>query len=82
VLTTGKDVLESQVIWENNLTKAQAKGLEQRLIGHYGGALRHNPDTRLLNKYRSYAPENPNAALYEAAATDDLFNETLRKIGL
>jgi hypothetical protein len=81
-ITAGKDVLKGRILWWNNLTKAQAKGLEQRLIDHYGGALRHNPDTRLLNEYRSYAPENPNAALYEAAATDDLFNETLRKIGL
>ncbi|GFM66076.1 hypothetical protein PSCICJ_21940 [Pseudomonas cichorii] len=80
-ITPGKDDLIAQTLWENNLTKAQAKGLEQRIMDLYGGARRQNPDTPLLNEYRSYAPENPNAQLYRDAGTDQLFNETLKRIG-
>ncbi|MEE5067585.1 RHS repeat-associated core domain-containing protein, partial [Pseudomonas alliivorans] len=79
--TEGKDDLVSQILWDNNLSKAQAKGLEQLIIDLYGGAKSQNARTPLLNEIRSYRPENPNAPLYKAAGSDELFNETLRRLG-
>ena len=81
-VTPGKDDLMGEVIWPNNLTKAQAKGLEQRLIDHFGGALRQNPETSLLNVFRSYAPTNLNAPTYRQAATDQLWSETIKRLRL
>jgi hypothetical protein len=78
--TPSKAALDSQTIFDNNLTKAQAKGLEQRLIDHFGGAPLDNPSTTLLNDIRSFRPQNPNAQAYRDAATDQLFNEALRRI--
>jgi hypothetical protein len=77
-----KSDLVGEVLWTNNLSKAQAKGIEQRLIDHFGGAARQSPDTPLLNEYRSYAPENPNASVYASSATDELWFETLKRLGL
>ncbi|WP_439854734.1 RHS repeat-associated core domain-containing protein [Pseudomonas yamanorum] len=79
--TDGKDDLIAQILWENNLSKAQAKGLEQRIMDLYGKPRSQNRDTPLLNEYRSYRPENPNAPLYRDSATDQLFNETVNRIG-
>jgi hypothetical protein len=76
-----KGDLIGEVLWTNNLTKAQAKGLEQQLIDNFGGAARQNPNTPLLNQYRSYAPENPNAALYQNSVTDPLWQATLNRLG-
>lgn len=80
--TEGKDDLIGQILWENNLSKAQAKGLEQRIMNYFGGAKSQNRKTPLQNEIRSYSPENPNAALYERSGTDQLFNETLKRLGL
>lgn len=60
-----KGDLIGEVLWTNNLNKAQAKGLEQELIDNFGDAAWQNPTTTLLNQYRSYTAENPNAALYQ-----------------
>jgi RHS repeat-associated protein len=78
----GKDMLSGLILWENNLTKAQAKGLEQRLIDQFGGALSQNPSSPLLNQFRSFAPENPSANIYRNAASGGLWIETLRRLGL
>lgn len=60
---------------------AQAKGLEQALIKHYGGARSQNPNTSLFNEYRSYDPaKNPNASVYDSAVTDELLEATLKKV--
>ncbi len=76
-----KDELIGEILFTNNLTKAQAKGLEQALIDHYGGALSQDPETPLLNKIRSYSQENPNAGNYKDAATQELLKEALKRIG-
>uniref|UniRef100_UPI002016AFD1 pre-toxin TG domain-containing protein n=1 Tax=Chitinivorax sp. B TaxID=2502235 RepID=UPI002016AFD1 len=80
-VTPGKDHLAGEIIWRNNLTKAQAKGLEQALIDHYGGNVLRNSDTPLMNIYRSYSPFNPNARKYSEAVSTELWDETLRRIG-
>ncbi len=75
-----KQYYQQVPLWENNLSMAEAKGLEQRLMDEFGKAKSANPDTGLLNKIRSYADSNLNAEKYRAAATDELFNRTLEKI--
>jgi RHS repeat-associated protein len=76
-----KGSLEGKIIYDNNLTKAEAKGLEQRLIDNFGGAKTTNPNTPLLNDYNSFRPSNPNAQTYQNAASDKLFNEALTRTG-
>jgi RHS repeat-associated protein len=78
--TPGKEDLEATTLFNNTLQKAQAKGLEQRLIDNFGGAQSQNPSTPLLNKIRSFSPANPNAQNYTNAATDDLWAEMLRRV--
>jgi len=51
------------------------------LIDHYGGARSTNKLTNLKNKIRSYALGNPNADLYSRSATDEFFNEAIKRIG-
>ena len=80
--TPGKDTLVSEILWNNNLTKSQAKGLEQRLINQFGGAVSQNANTPLLNQIRSFSPANPNAAAYRAAVTDDIWQATMQRLGL
>jgi hypothetical protein len=75
------DLVGGQILWENNLTKAQAKGLEQALMDRFGGAVSQNPNTPLLNRIRSYSPTNPNATVYKNAVTDDLWKTTLQRLG-
>ena len=78
--TDGKSHLEAVILWDNSLPTAQAKGLEQSLMDHFGGARRQNPDTPLLNEFRGYAPTNPNAGDYSAAATEGLVQATLNRL--
>ena len=65
--TPGKSHLEQLTIFDNNLTKAEAKYLEQRIMDLNGGAKPTNSLTNLLNKIRSYSPNNPNASTYDIA---------------
>ena len=60
VNTPGKSHLEQ-------LTKAEAKYLEQRIMDLNGGAKSTNFLTNLLNKIRSYSPNNPKASTYDIA---------------
>jgi YD repeat-containing protein len=76
------DLVSSEIVWTNNLDKATSKGLEQRLMDNFGGAKSQNPNTPLQNKIRSYSPENPNAPTYEASVSDELWAETLKRLGL
>lgn len=75
-----KAPLKARVIWDNNLTKAQAKGLEQHLIARYGGALSSNPATKLLNVINSFRKLNPNYYRYRRAVTPELLAETIKRI--
>jgi RHS repeat-associated protein len=59
------------ILRENNLTKAEAKNLEQRLIDHYGL-------NNLDNVINSYVDANPNSTLYRNAVSDADFNELLQ----
>ena len=59
--------LRQTILADNNLTKAEAKFLEQKLMDAHGGARSTNPLTNLQNKIRSYAPTNPNAKNYDIA---------------
>jgi hypothetical protein len=72
--------LTQQVLFQNSLTKAQARGLEARLMGRLGGPQSANPATGLLNRIRSFGGFNPNRKKYRDAVTDDLWNETLRNL--
>ncbi len=65
--TDGKSSLQQHIVFENNLTKAEAKFLEQRIMDLNGGAKSTNAITNLLNKIRSYSPANPNAGTYDIA---------------
>uniref|UniRef100_UPI000AF7CF93 RHS repeat-associated core domain-containing protein n=1 Tax=Pantoea sp. A4 TaxID=1225184 RepID=UPI000AF7CF93 len=65
--TSGKSNLEQLTIFDNNLTKSEAKFLEQRIMDLNGKAQSKNPMTNLLNKIRSYSPNNPNAGMYDIA---------------
>jgi hypothetical protein len=76
-----KKGLVGEVLWGNNLSTAQAKGLEQGLMTRFGGAISQNPNTPLLNRINSYSPTNPNASTYSGAATEALLGETLRRLG-
>jgi len=76
-----KGDLISRELWSNNLSKAQAKGLEQALMDNFGGPRRSNPGTQLLNEYRSYSLFNPNALSYRSAVTGELWQATLKKLG-
>jgi RHS repeat-associated protein len=66
-----KTGLKPHIIYDNNLTKAQAKHIEQQLIATYGGK---NPPPRdenkqLINKINSYSDQNPNKSTYDKALT-------------
>jgi hypothetical protein len=79
--TPGKENLIGEALWTNNLTDAQAKGLENRLMNFLGGPHSQNPETPLLNKIRAYSPANPAASTYDRGATGSLWEETLRRLG-
>jgi RHS repeat-associated protein len=76
-LSLEKGLLEAHVIWENNLPKARAKGLEQQVMDSFGGARSTNPATTLLNRIRGFSTRNKNAPAYESAVTPFLWEETL-----
>ena len=85
--TPGKSHLRQEIIHDNNLTKAEAKHIEQRLIDQLGGPKSQNPNTPLLNNIRSYRPENPNAGSYDIAGVDKghadaIWQQTITKAGL
>nr|WP_241017872.1 RHS repeat-associated core domain-containing protein [Burkholderia sp. Ac-20349] len=65
--TPGKSQLMRLNIFDNNLTKSEAKFLEQKIMGLNGGAQSDNPLTNLLNQIRSYSQKNPNASAYDVA---------------
>ncbi|WP_299490925.1 RHS repeat-associated core domain-containing protein [uncultured Shewanella sp.] len=82
-----KGHLVQEIIHNNNLTKAEAKHLEQRLLDKLGGAKSTDPDTEMLNKIRSYSPSNPNAPKYTIAGESEshanlIFSETTTKLGI
>ncbi|WP_341853512.1 hypothetical protein [Dickeya zeae] len=65
--TAGKSHLRQDIIFNNNLTKAEAKFLEQKIMDLNGGPLSVSKSTSLLNEIRSYSPNNPNAPIYDVA---------------
>lgn len=65
--TPGKSNLQQHVVFDNNLTKAEAEFLEQKIMYLNGGALSTNEVTNLLNSIRSYSSSNPNASIYDVA---------------
>ena len=67
--------LRQTILADNNLTKAEAKFLEQKLMEAHGGARSTNPLTNLQNKIRSYAPTNPNAKNYDIAGDSASWGE-------
>ena len=85
--TPGKSHLVQEIIHDNNLTKAEAKHIEQRLIDKMGGAKSQNASTPLLNEIRSYSPDNPNAGKYDIAGksqghADAIWQQTIIKLGI
>jgi RHS repeat-associated protein len=79
--TKGKKSLDAEVVWANDLTKAQAKGIEQALIDYYGGAKSVDRKTPLQNKIRSYSDTNPNATTYDKVLHTEVWQETLERLG-
>nr|WP_238481504.1 RHS repeat-associated core domain-containing protein [Motilimonas sp. E26] len=84
-----KSHLDQEIIYNNNLTKAEAKFLENSIMNApvLGGPLSTNQNTNLLNKNRSYSPDNPNAVKYDVAGIDaeyakKILLETKIKLGL
>ncbi|AIA25190.1 RHS repeat-associated core domain-containing protein [Kosakonia sacchari] len=75
--TPGKSHLEQLIIFDNNLTKAEAKYLEEKLIGMHGGAKSMNPLTNLLNDIRSYRPGNKNAPTYKIAGDSSAWGKEI-----
>ncbi|MEN0586041.1 MULTISPECIES: RHS repeat-associated core domain-containing protein [unclassified Kosakonia] len=75
--TPGKSHLEQLIIFDNNLTKAEAKFLEEKLIGMHGGAKSMNPLTNLLNDIRSYRPGNKNAPTYKIAGDSSAWGKEI-----
>ena len=74
-----KSGLTQQIIFDNNLTKAEAKFLEQKLMGMFGGPKSAHSSTPLLNKDRSYSRTNPNAPIYDVAGDSKCWgNEVLQ----
>ncbi|WP_429067534.1 RHS repeat-associated core domain-containing protein [Aeromonas bestiarum] len=65
--TPRKPHLRLFAVFDNNFTKAEAKLLEQKIMDLHGGTQLTNPVTNLLNKTRSYSPNNPNAGSYDIA---------------
>ncbi len=66
-VTDGKSHLRQFVIFDNNLIKAEAKFLEQKIMVLNGGAKSTNRGTKLLNEIRSYSPANTNSVTYDIA---------------
>jgi RHS repeat-associated protein len=76
-----KSALTQVVIFDNNLTKPQAKNLEQRLIDYYGGKNpMDDPNLQLLNRIDSYSESNPNVNTYRNAVSDQQFNQVLQRM--
>lgn len=80
-----KGHLVQEVLARNNLTKSEAKYLEQKLMNHFGGAKSTNPLTNLMNKIRSYSPSNPNSGIYDIAGDSaswgkEIFDDILNKL--
>ncbi|MEQ8821886.1 MAG: RHS repeat-associated core domain-containing protein [Sumerlaeia bacterium] len=63
-----------------SLTKAEARGLEQKLMDEFGGPKSVNKKTPLWNKIRSFTDRNGNAKNYRKAVTEELFKEALDRI--
>jgi hypothetical protein len=85
--TLGKSHLVMEIVHNNNLTKAEAIHLEQRLLNYFGGAKSQNPNTSLINEIRSYSSNNPNAKIYDVAGVnrahaDAIWKQTMIKLGL
>lgn len=80
--TPGKSSIEQLTLFDNNLSKAEAKFLEQNLIGMHGGAQSMNPLTNLLNKIRSFSTTNPNASMYKVAGDNSVWGNTVLKDAL
>ena len=59
-----KHLVQVDLFDNGSLPKAQARGLEAELMGKMGGPSSMNPNTGLLNRARSFTPDNPNAPKY------------------
>lgn len=71
--------LVQDIIFDNNLTKTEAKYLEQKLMGMFGGPKSANQTTNLENAIRSYSRSNKNAPTYDIAGDSRSWgNEILR----
>jgi hypothetical protein len=62
------------------LSKAEARGLEQALIGRFGGPTSRDGTGQLINKAVSFASTNGNRFKYRNAVNKDLWKKTLRAI--
>ena len=81
--TVKKKDLDPLPLWDNNLSKEQAKGMEQRLMDYFGGPKSmtdDKDDTQLLNRINSFGDTNDNAGDYRKAVTDEDLQEALARI--
>ena len=73
--------LIGKILWKNNVTYEQARGLEHMLIEFWGGAKKTNKLTHLLNKIRSISPKNKKLLQqYLDSVSDELWDLTLQKL--
>jgi hypothetical protein len=77
-----KQHLVGEILFNNNLTAAQAQSLENELMHILGGPKSINPGTPLLNKVQGIGERNPNFLNLEFAADDELVIEALKRAGL
>ena len=74
--------LTQDIIFDNNLTKAEAKYLEQKLMGMFGGPKSTNANSALLNKIKSYSRTNPNSPIYDIAGDSKSWGKEILKDAL
>jgi hypothetical protein len=79
---SGNEDLVGEILFNNNLSAAQAQSLENELIQMFGGPKSVNPVTPLRNLIQGVGEANPNFLQLEFAADDDLVVEALQRAGL
>jgi len=71
-------------IWPQNLSDPNGIGFEEPFIDHLSSLTcrsNQNSGTRLQNINRSYSSSNPRVPEYDAAITDKISEETIRRVG-
>jgi hypothetical protein len=79
---SGKEDLTGQILFNNNLSAAEAISLEQELQQLLGGVKSTNSQTSLRNQIQALGEGNPQFTHLEFAASDSLVIEALQRAGV